>query len=341
MRRILCSAIVLLAATASWAGTSFYLDRDGVLWTARAEQRGLVLTGTREGNLVIESTVPFPVGIAGSIDRYIQVVADEVTGKVVVVWERQWSESTSEIMAAVWSGDGWEQVLRLTDDLSMRPRFPVVALTRVASTVADGDDTETATTIADSFAHIMWWEGDGEHQHATYALLTLDTQPNDNDRLLVRDLDSLTPVGLSCDIAPSESILEHPLFADSGDASVARILFGSSDACLFYLADVSFVLEPPPTPDDENDSIVVVAQRRRHRPVFGVRRAFPITRELDFDSARVVVGTDLSPVIYRVANHQLEYVVATPQGWSERRTLATDTDLTLDQAIPLVENLAR
>ncbi len=341
MRRTLCAAIVLLTATASLAGTSFYLDRGGTLWTARAEQRGLVLTGAREGNVIVESTVPFAVGIAGSTDRDIQVAADGVTGKVVVVWERQWSESTSEIMAAVWNGGTWEQILRLTEDLAARPRYPVVTLTSVSTTVTSADDPTQDTTVTDSFAHIMWWEGDGTEQHAGYALLALASEPEDPGRLLVRNLDSLTPVGLSCDIAPAESILEHPLFADSGNASRARLLFGSSDACLFYLADVSFVLEPPTEDQENGDGIVVVAQRRRHRPVFGVRRAFPITRELDFDGARVVVGTDLSPVIYRVVDHTLEYVVATPRGWSELRTLATDTDLTLDQAIPMVENLAR
>ena len=69
---------------------------------------------------------------AGTSDTQIQVAADELTGKVVVVWQRNWSDDASEIMLAVWRDGDWERVEHLTEDLSAHPRNPAIQLSDVS-----------------------------------------------------------------------------------------------------------------------------------------------------------------------------------------------------------------
>jgi hypothetical protein len=94
-------------------------------------------------------------------------------------------------------------------------------------------------------------------------------------------------------------------------------------------------------PTTSNDPIAVTAQRRRSVPIFGVSKVFDAPAEMSLVGARVLVGPSLRPVTYRVNQGTIEYVVANGTGWTPKRTVSVAPDLTLDQAIPLVENLAR
>src|SRR5512135_1387180 len=175
MRRILLACLLILGATAAFAAIPYSLDRNGVLWTAVADPQGLVLTGQRDGTQVVRSVVPFPVAIAGTSDTNIQVAADDLTGKVAVVWQRNWSATASELMLAVWSGGNWERVQSISQDLAANPRNPAVRLTAVSTSVPDPDnptDPSKATLVQDSFVHVAWWEG-SDQSHGSYALLRM------------------------------------------------------------------------------------------------------------------------------------------------------------------------
>jgi hypothetical protein len=337
MRRLLLSLLVLTVATVASAATPYFLDRSGMLWKASASQQGLVLTGERDGSVSVTSVVPFPLPIAGSYDSQIQVAADELSGMVAVVWQRTWSESASEIMVALWRNGSWDRIIHLTDDFSSRPRNPLIQL----STVSNG--APGLTLLTDSFLHVVWWEGDDTQQGASYALVRLTSNAGDSDAVVLRNLDSFGFLGLACASPAPPEILEHPLFADQSQHDQALVFFGSSRTCLFTLLRVSFTLASPPTPDtDSAGGFTATAQRRRNVPVFGIQSVFPVPDVMAMDGARMVVGTDLKPVAYRlVGSGTLSYVVATDAGWSEIRTLSVRSDLTLDQAIPLIENLAR
>jgi hypothetical protein len=341
MRRSFLTLIFLLAATTALAANPYFLDRSGVLWKASAAPEGLVLTGVRDGAVVVRSVVPFPLAVYGTSDTQIQVAADELTGNVVVVWQRNWSQDASEIMLAVWRDGSWQRVERLGQDLAAHPRNPAIQVSEVATTVPDPsapDDPSKATAIRDSFLHVVWWEGT-DQGHASYALLWLNADAGDPDALVTQNLETFASIGLACTVPVPPTVLEHPVFGEQAPRDRALVLFGSQRICLFELLEVQFALDNGATTDPKG--ITVIAQRRRHMPIFGVRKAFTITDSLSMEGVRVVLRADLNPVVYRVVGTMVEYVTATDTGWSPRRTLTVKDGMTMDQAIPLVESLAR
>ena len=341
MRRSVLACLMLFVATAAFAANPYFLDRSGMLWNASSAPEGLVLTGEKDSVQVVRSVVPFPIAVSGTSDAQIQVAADDLTGKVTVVWQRNWADQASEIMMAVWQNGSWERIEHLSQDLGAYPRNPVIQITQVATTVPDPTDPSDSTkalTVRDSFLHVVWWEGIGQG-HGTYALLRLTADPGDQNALVEQDLDSYSTIGLACGVPVPPAVLEHPLFGAQTAGDRAFLFFGSQRLCLLQLLQISFALQT--TPVYGSDKITVVAQRRRHVPIFGLKKVFPMSKDFSMDNARVVLGSDLNPVAYRVVGPTIQYVTYSDQGWSPARTLAVANGLTLDQAIPLVENLAR
>ena len=336
MRRFAVIAAAFLAASAVFAATPYYLARDGILWKGASSPAGLVLTGEKAGVEVVRQTVPFTLGVGGSSDTGIQVAADEVSGKVAVVWQRNWSAGYSDIMLAVWSAGTWERVEVLSDDVTANPRNPVIETSQVASQEADPADPETTITVRDSFLSVLWWQGDGASQRAGLAVLRLTASDSEPTPLTRSALGGLGILGTSCDTGSPESVIEHPLFASQPDTSRALAFYGAADSCTVNLLEIRFVLDRLP-----DGGATVTGQRGRHRPVFGVRKTFPSPLDFQMASARAVVGPDLNPVLYKVRDGHLEYTLATKNGWTALRTLEVKPDLTMDQAIPMVESLAR
>jgi hypothetical protein len=344
MRRTALLLAFLLTAVSAGAATPYFLDRQGVLWSGSSSKGGLVLTGQRNGQIIVQSTVPFALGFDVNQDVAIQVAADEPTGKVAVVWQRNWTSSASEIMLAVWHDGDWERIEHLSSDVLALPRNPVIQLTDVSTTVPDPDypdDPSKATVVQDSFLNVVWWEGDDQQGHGTYASLRLTADPTDASALVEQDLDSFATIGFGCQVPVPPAVLEHPLFADQHDADRALVFFGAQRQCLFHLLQVRFELDTPAQPTSDGGGLTAVAQRRRHVPIFGLVKTFPMTRDLAMDGTRLIVGHDLVPVAYRVTGPTLQYVTFGKNGWSPLRTLSVTDGLTIDQAIPLVENLAR
>jgi hypothetical protein len=224
------------------------------------------------------------------------------------------------------------------------PRNPEIQLTQFSASVpnpAAPDDPSQATLVQDSYLHAVWWEGT-DTGHATYALLRLTADPTDTSALTEQNLDNLTLLGFGCVNPAPPDVLEHPLFASQDAHDHALVFFGSQQLCQFQLLDVHFTLDTPPaTMTAGGDGISVTAQRRRSVPIFGLKKAFEITRDISMEGTRVILGSNLNPVAYRVVGPTIQYVTYSDQGWSPARTLAVANGLTLDQAIPLVENLAR
>ena len=334
MRRFVLACLLALGAGAALAANPYYLDQNGVLWQGSSSQGGLVLSATKDGSELVHSVVPFPIGIAGSNDTQIQVAADNLTGKVAVVWQRNWGAGASEIMLAVWKDGAWLQVSHLSQDMSVNPRNPAIRLTTVTTTAPDAANPGQTITVSDSFLHVVWWEG-SDQSYGEYGLLRLTADADDPTAYVQQDLDGFVGIGLACGVPVPAQVLEHPLFASQGAADRAEIFFGSQRLCLFLLLDVHFALDPSSGPG-------ATIQRRRHMPIFGVAAAFPMTTNLAMDGVRVVLGTNLMPVAYRMDGQAIDYVTYTSDtGWSPLRTLPLSDTLTVDQAIPLVENLAR
>jgi hypothetical protein len=338
MRRFALSALAVLLAAVASAGSPHALDRNGVLWGASSAPEGLVLTAQRDGQVLVQSTVPFAVATPGATDSEIQVAADDLTGKVAVVWQRNWSGTSSDVMLAVWNSGAWERVATLSGDMSAQPRFPAVQLSRVRTTVpnplAPGDATQ-ATVVEDSFLNVVWWSGSGSSQHGTYGLLCLTAAADDATAILERNLDDLLWFSAGCYSPAPQSVLEHPLLASQPQSDTAYLFHGSQRACLFQLVEVSFTLP------DTSSGITVSIQRRRHTPVFGVKKLFAVPNSIDLQGARFLLGADLNPVAYRVTNGAVEYITSNGVKWSPKRSLPLDGGLSVDQAIPLVENLVR
>lgn len=332
MRKTLLSLLVLALAQTGWASTNFFLDRTGILWTATATENGLRLTGQRGDQMVVEDQVPFPIRILGTTDTNIQVVADELTGKVVVVWQRNWSETASEILAATWRDGAWSEIDTLSADPINHPRNPRVQLSKVETNTEDGP-------IADSFLQVLWWEGLDVEQNGTLAVARLTADSESLHGASLYNLDDFVPIAIACGTPAPAEVLEHPLFAASTSRDRSLVFYGSVGDCFFYLIEVEFELEPP-NDGDATQELRQVAQRRRHMPIFGVKKVFLLPQDYSLEGARVLIGSDLVPVAYKVSTGKLEYVVGEGVTWTEPRSLKLEGPLTVDQAIPLVERLA-
>lgn len=337
MRRPLIAFAMLLAATAAVANP-YYLDRAGVLWKASSSENGLVLIGERNGEIVVSSLVPFPFGGGNTRDEAIQVVSDELTGKVVVTWQRVWSESSTDVMMAVWENGRREAFYTLGSSLGANPRHPTIRLSGRASRIPDPafpDDPTRTVEVRDSFAHVTWAEGAPGGERVRYAALRLTADDGDESALTLLDLDMIvTPAACSAGI-PADDI-ERPLFVSASGYERAMVFFGSQLDCRFHLISVDTPLEPP-----SDDPLIAIGQRRRHVPVFGLKRSYEAPRELSLEGVRMVLGSRLEPVIYRVRDGVIEYAIGTESGWTEIRRLPVREGLSIDQAIPLVEDLAR
>ncbi|MEW5877313.1 MAG: hypothetical protein ACOY7U_05780 [Acidobacteriota bacterium] len=340
MKRIVL-ALGLVLSGVSWAADPVTLDRNGVLWRLTATSSGTVLVGVKDGEEVARSLVPFPLGLAGQNDSHLQLVADELTGKVVVAWQRNWTANFSDVVLAVWNAEGWERITYLTGDASLRARNPVLKLARVTSSYPDPEDPEKTVTVSESFALVLWWQGDNGDQQARLASLNL-TAPGDDDKAVsVVTLDGQLGFGIGCSQSLPQEVLEHPIFAAGAPGPVVHVLAASPSTCLLFVHEIRFELQPPPSTGEEQGGLGAVALRRRHTPIFGVRKVLPVTRELSAEGTRAVLGADLQPVLYRVVPEGVEYIVAIDQGWSPKRLLKLEEGLSLDRAIALVENLAR
>jgi hypothetical protein len=342
MRRIAFGFALLLAAS-SFAATPYFLDRSGLLWKAAASQTGLVLTAEREGNVVVRSEVPFELGLSSSNDTNIQVAADELTGKVAVVWQRNWSASASQIMVAVWQDGQWDRVDNLSGDVTLHPRNPVIQLshpTALAASALHMSANPTAQYIEDTFLNIAWWQGESDNASATYAGVRLTGTGDLADDITHQDLGIYLTLGLACQNVTPADTLEYPQFAEQTPSDRALVLFASPRTCLFHLVEIDFRLVNVPSSTGEGGT--VIAQRKRQVPIFGVRQVYAMPDSFGLDNARILLDGRFNPVAYRVSgDQQLDYTVSGSSGWSGKRTLSIANDLTLDRAIRLVENLTR
>lgn len=340
MKRVLASTLGLLLAAPLFAAEPVTLDRNGILWRLSATPSGTVLVGTKDGEEVARSVVPFPLGASGQYDNHLQLVADERAGKIVVAWQRNWTPQLSSIMLAVWDGGAWEHVRYLTTDLAANPRNPVLHLVRKATTYETPGDNPQTVTADDSFALVAWWEGTDSNQRARVAALCLTMPSTEEENLVVWDLPTAPGIGFQCPQPLEKEVIEEPLFATQPPSPSAYLLVASPSVCLMFVYEIRLELQAP-AQDESQSPLNAVAMRRRHTPIFGVRKVLPVTRELSAEGTRAVLGADLQPVLYRVVPEGVEYTVATETGWSPKRLLKLEEGLGLDKAIALVENLAR
>lgn len=339
MKRAL-AVLLLAAAVPAFAVEPLALDRDGVLWRLEATPAGVALVGTKDGEEVARSLVPFGLGVAGQGDHHLQLVADATSGKVVVAWERRWSDLYRQIMLATWTHGSWERIAYLAEDAARSPRNPVLRLATATSTVPDPQEPEKQLTLTETFALVLWWEGQGAEQQANLAVLRLQAGAEESDALHLHPLPTSPGIGLGCDQTLPPEALEHPVFASAPPGPVSHALVASPTTCLLFVHEIRFKLEEPPVPEDEG-GLQVVGLRRRHTPIFGVRKVLPVTRQLAAEGTRAVLGSDLQPVLYRVTPEGIEYTVASQGGWTPKRMLKLEQGLTLDRALALVQELAR
>jgi len=337
MKRALFAAS-LTVAVAAFAAEPYTLDRNGVFWRVEATPSGTALVATKEGVELTRSLVPFALGIAGQHDSNLQLVADELSGKVVLAWQRNFSEAYSEIMLASWRDGSWERVEYLVGAPALRPRNPVLRLAQAQSSYPDPEDPEHQLTVKESFALLAWWEGDSRDQRARLAVLRLTAEAHEEGGLELREVPTSPGIGFNCPQPLAEDTVERPTFASQPPGPISHLLVASPNTCFLLVHEIRFALAPP---QEQEGGISVEGTRRRHTPIFGVRRILPVTRELATEGTKVVLGAHLEPVLYQVLPDGLRYVVASERGWSEPRKLAIGPELSLDKAIALVENLAR
>ncbi|MCP4895455.1 MAG: hypothetical protein GY906_00640 [bacterium] len=329
MRKLFVLVGILLVGVSVFAASSDKaLAKDGTLYTTRSYSNMFALRTTSPDGTSAISPVPNTAGI-DVLNPVVQV--DDTTGAVVLAWLERFEAGFSQLTMAIRTDDEWFGPIVIAGDATEIAQNPSLLLHRAKTEHTDGSVVET-TTI-----HLTWWIADDENhgQYAMYCSIPLNDEGEPElDALQSMQLRGMIGVSVICGAPEAGSALTRPyLFIDAATGN-PHVMFFEPDSCSMHILELKPEVE-------EFEDISIGATRRRLVVILG--RQLDIGVPVNVPPGRVdfSIGRGLTIVGYWDANDGIDFLHMDESGWSETRHVPLGEDINHEQAVTLIQRLAR
>ena len=306
---------------ASELGLSGFSSGDyAVVWSALAQD------GTQTGGVI-------PGAAGGSPKTSLDLTLDEPTATLVVLW-REENSLVNKIRLAFGKSGSWT-VADLLPNLGFPHAFnPQMLLTHQSVHWQDKDGVDVYANR--SILSVIWWE-EASIAQSRYASFFLD-ESIDPSSVEIYDLPELVgDAGKTSLENIPRGAYAFPSLQSEGPGGAILATFASLTSDRENVIRLSYPTElGQPSVDDST-------WLRRRIPVVGVVSTGPITMEPQMDAASVstIVGSSYRPTLLWSDGLALHYVRFDGTAWSAVKSIVFTADLGYDQAVALVQEMAR
>jgi len=321
--------LVLLAAFGpqlAAGASSMVLGHNGALYGVNIGETGLVVTVTSPNEHEVPAAVTVP-GTAGDEIKNAIIGIDDPSDLLVLVWQERVADAFTRIQLATFHEGTWFGPVTVAGDPSTWASNPAMLVHRAVTQTEESGITETA------FIHLGWWSGSNldDGGGAKGASIPIDQGVPLIDEYDPIDLSDMIPYGIACDMTGKDETLKHPKLFIDPQTGAPHMIFVDLRDCLFGIVR----LEP------EAPSAAVAGQRRRNIAVWRAQMIIPVHPDLVLAGAKFDVGHDLSVVMYWDRDQAIDYAVLSSSSWSEIRSLQLSNELTHEEGVTLIRELAR
>jgi hypothetical protein len=334
MRRIrscLIAVIVFGVAGSAGAAGPMALTRAGDLYNAAVGHNQVVVTARYADGTVSDLVVPQS---AFAVPDSLQVGVDENTGAVHVLWQRQTGMDARLRLASYIDGT-WIGPTTFAGYDGTAAFNPQMLIDRVVTTITDeGEEGEDPTVedVATTFLHLAWWSQAAKDDPgmAKYAAVRIDEQTGEPQfwDMTPIELVDLLPFGIVCFDLNAGDNLKHPkLFVDPQTGN-PHIFATDIANCHFQILEAA-------------NEVEVVDKRRRQIIILRQAKMIALRPTLPLATGRLEVGNGLKLLMHWDGEDDtLNYVELDPEGISATKTLKLSSDLSHEQAVGLIRELA-
>ncbi len=320
------------------SGTAIELGVDGagirpdsnlIEWASRAQDGTVTLA-------ILPDTV------SGSVKRDLQLVYDDQTGTLVLLWTED--GSYSQVRVATYAGGAWTTAWLLPSQGISKAFNPQMQITHQPVFWLDATDTPVTKTA--SILSIVWWE-EALVGQARLATVFLDEQALDPANMPIYDLPTMTGGGgpVSYDGVPSGAYL-FPALQPDGLSGAVLASFADLNAQKERVLRVQFPNNWGKPTDPDPNSTNTVNWKRRHIPIVGVSSEGPVPRMVPEaadtrSGVRTTIGRGYAPTLSWGDATSVKYTRYNGADWDPVRSITIDDTMTYEHALDLVSGMAQ
>ena len=306
---------------ASELGLSGFSSGDyAVVWSALAQD------GTQSSGVI-------PGAASGSPKTSLDLTVDEPTATLVVLW-REENGLVNKIRLAFGKSGSWT-VADFLPNVGFPHAFnPQMLLTHQTTHWLDKDGADVFGSR--SVLSVIWWE-EASAAQARYTSFFLD-EAIDPSSVAIYDLPSLVnDVGSTSLQNVPRGAYAFPSLQSEGPGGAVLATFASLASDRENVVRITYPTELG-QPSADNSTWL-----RRRIPVVGIVSQGPIALvpQMDAASVHTVVGSSYRPTLHWTDGVALHYVRFDGAAWSDVRSIVFTPDLGYDQAVALVDEMAR
>lgn len=262
----------------------------------------------------------------------LDLTLDEPTGTLVVLW-REESSVLNAIRVAFKKESDWTVVNLLPSNGFPHAYNPQMLLTHQTVHLLDDDGDDVYRNR--SVLSVVWWEEAGTSQ-ARYASFFLDETIDATQAAVYNLPDLVDDAGPTSLAGLPRGAYAFPALQSAGPGGDVLASFATVSSDKQYVVRISYATDLGKPGKDNNTWL------RRRIPVVGVASVGPISAvpSMDMASVHTVIGSSYRPTLHWSDGTALHYIRFDGAAWSDVRSIAFSEDMSYDQAVALVQEMA-